>query len=1286
MLSLYRFTGLLAIITFPFYLSAQCGLTVDAGADEYLCAASGDVQLVGNVSGANLLGFRWSPEGGLSDPGSISPVATVTEATTYTLTASHFDPSDNLILNGSFNAGAQNFSTQYALGTGGPFGLLSAEGTYQVANNPQNTHNNFATCGDHTSGSGNMLVVNGATTPDEAIWCQTVAVNPGYDYAFSAWLTSVISQNPARLQFSVNGALLGSSFRASRTVCEWLEFTEVWNAGAAASAEICIVNQNTGLAGNDFAIDDLFFGEICEQSDEVRVEPISMEATANRLSDLSCTTPTTRLTADGSTSGTDISYFWSTTNGLITGGANTAQATVAEPGNYSLLVTHQPSGCTAMANTAVAADRTAPVVNILPPGILDCKADSLELDASNSSMNGNIVIGWTSPDGDIVAGANTLRPTVAAPGSYTLRLTNTLNGCTASQTVIVNQTISALEVTIAAPDTLNCRRNRIDLSGVATNGIDYTYEWSTADGNLLTGQNQAAAAAGAGGSYFLKVTDGVTGCIARDTVVVRSDTIAPLLALQGALPFTCGRAQMNLNTMGSDQGANFIYRWTTTGGQFLSGALGTNPLVAGPGTYALEIENIRNGCRSSDSLVITQDITIPPADAGPDFTLTCRNPQDTLTGVSTTASARLLYQWTTADGAFIAGANTLLPVIDTPGTYFLAITDTINECIGRDTVVIDRNVELPTASIAPPATLNCAVTALQLNAEGTDFGPGFTLAWRTSEGNFLEGTETLAPTIDAPGTYALNVENTATGCTQEASVTVAQDIRVAVVSIPPVPSLDCERLEVTLTPSVIGPGASYRYQWRTEEGRFLGASNLAQAQVDAPGLYQVEVLNEDNRCRSSAAINVRQDAAPPVLLAQPTPDLDCRETMRQIIVTTPPAEGELSISWTTSDGRILSGENSLRPTVDLPGTYLLAVRNRETNCRNEVAVTVGENILSPQLALAETFDLGCTTDPQVLTATATGQGFISYSWTTTDGNLLEGDTTASPLVGAPGNYRLSVVDEANGCTTEASILAFQNLLENFAFTQIAPDCRVPTGRVNFTEVVGGTGPFVYSFDGGQSFGGSTEAEELPPGRYTLLVQDANGCEFRRETIIPSAPELELVLGERVVLPLGEAYQLQPQTNFPTERLERIDWTPTATLDCGDCLQPLATPTESTTYTLALVSTDGCTATDSLEIIVDKRRDIFFPTAFSPNGDGQNDRYLPFGQTQLIEVINDFRIHDRWGNVLFESPELRPSDPAGGWDGRYRGQWVNPSVLVYSAKVTFVDGVQMIFKGSFSLLR
>ncbi|MEM9929505.1 MAG: T9SS type B sorting domain-containing protein, partial [Bacteroidota bacterium] len=110
------------------------------------------------------------------------------------------------------------------------------------------------------------------------------------------------------------------------------------------------------------------------------------------------------------------------------------------------------------------------------------------------------------------------------------------------------------------------------------------------------------------------------------------------------------------------------------------------------------------------------------------------------------------------------------------------------------------------------------------------------------------------------------------------------------------------------------------------------------------------------------------------------------------------------------------------------------------------------------------------------------------------------------------------------------------------------------------------------------------------------------------------------------------------------------------------------------------------AQDSVQIIVDILRPIYFPTAFSPNGDGINDAFVPFGNNTQIVRILDFQVFDRWGESVFINTDFQPNDPAQGWDGRLKGQPMNPAVFVYSATVEFVDGKVLNFNGDVTLLR
>lgn len=164
--------------------------------------------------------------------------------------------SSNLVTNGNFSSGNTGFSSSYGYNPGN----LTPEGKYDVLTNPHDDHTNFSACGDHTSGSGKMMVVNGAATAGVTVWCGSVTVSPNSSYTFSTWVASVHATSPAILQFSINGVNLGSTFTASSTTCNWQQFCETWNSGASTTASICIVNQNTASSGNDFALDDIQMG------------------------------------------------------------------------------------------------------------------------------------------------------------------------------------------------------------------------------------------------------------------------------------------------------------------------------------------------------------------------------------------------------------------------------------------------------------------------------------------------------------------------------------------------------------------------------------------------------------------------------------------------------------------------------------------------------------------------------------------------------------------------------------------------------------------------------------------------------------------------------------------------------------------------------------------------------------------------------------------------------------------------------------------------------------------
>jgi len=112
---------------------------------------------------------------------------------------------------------------------------------------------------------------------------------------------------------------------------------------------------------------------------------------------------------------------------------------------------------------------------------------------------------------------------------------------------------------------------------------------------------------------------------------------------------------------------------------------------------------------------------------------------------------------------------------------------------------------------------------------------------------------------------------------------------------------------------------------------------------------------------------------------------------------------------------------------------------------------------------------------------------------------------------------------------------------------------------------------------------------------------------------------------------------------------------------------------------ATVTLGGCSATDSVNVLKDCYIDI--PNAFTPNGDGVNDYFLP--RQLLSSGLTSFsmKIFDRWGELLFETTNI----DGRGWDGKFNNVPQPQGVYVYIIDVSFYNGVAEHFNGNVTLM-
>jgi len=222
---------------------------------------------------------------------------------------------------------------------------------------------------------------------------------------------------------------------------------------------------------------------------------------------------------------------------------------------------------------------------------------------------------------------------------------------------------------------------------------------------------------------------------------------------------------------------------------------------------------------------------------------------------------------------------------------------------------------------------------------------------------------------------------------------------------------------------------------------------------------------------------------------------------------------------------------------------------------------------------------------------------------------------------------------------------------------------------------GGFPEYSYSFLGGE-YSTTNSFSDLEIGDYEVGIIDRKGCEITEVVSIVEAVAIDVDAGpDASVEFLGDSIRLDGSYSSDSDNVNII-WSPDETLRCADgssnCLDPIAKPIGTTTYTLTIVDSEGCTVSDEVIIEVLKIRPLFTPNIFSPNEDGFNDIFTLAGNAFAVSSILELNIYDRWGNLVYAGRNLSPTDPSSGWDGNLDGKALDAGVYIWFAKLEFLD--------------
>lgn len=495
----------------------------------------------------------------------------------------------------------------------------------------------------------------------------------------------------------------------------------------------------------------------------------------------------------------------------------------------------------------------------------------------------------------------------------------------------------------------------------------------------------------------------------------------------------------------------------------------------------------------------------------------------------------------------------------------------------------------------------------------------------------------------------------------------------------------CENSTSNLKANVIGASDNLSFEWSSTNGNILTDNSNSSIEIDASGTYWVKV-QDINGCSDSTSIEVELNAVPTISIA--TPDtINCLSNMT-IRLQANSDIAPASFAWSTNDGNIISDANTAMPLIDAPGLYQVTVTNPSSTCTSTSSIPVFRDIQTPISIAGSDGELNCLNPSLSLdgSGSSTGHNFV-YLWTSSPpGNIISGANTLMPLIEQPGIYTLQVTNLVNDCVdTDVVNISLNDAVPSGALFTLKQACYgEQTGSIQINSVEGGSPPFQYSFDG-NSFQSSAAKNDLAKGDYIITIKDATGCEWDTTLSIVELEPLLLDFGkESLSIFLGDEIHLNAQTNIPFQQIDHASWQPPYP-DCTDCLSRQAIPLQTSTYQLSLKDINGCTANAEIIVFVDKKRNVYIPNAFSPNGDGANDLFSINAGKGIVQ-IKHFKIFDRWGGLVYEAKDFQPNDATYGWDGRKQGKLLGKATYTYFAEIEFIDNEVILYHGSVHLLR
>ncbi|MCB9080579.1 MAG: PKD domain-containing protein [Lewinellaceae bacterium] len=996
----------------------------------------------------------------------------------------------------------------------------------------------------------------------------------------------------------------------------------------------------------------------CTAMDSVQLVVVDSSLVLAFTPEIQCDGVTVKFT---NTSTNAFDYLWDFGDGQ-TSTEESPMHTYAEQGNYTVTLTIQHDvPCRDSASVSLEIDGVALAADFTA-ALTDCGAAGATItftDRSFNQLTGEIRYAWTFSDGQTSTEQN---PTITVTENIDLivSLVVTVGDCS-------DEMLDTLKIRIPKIMLADTLRTCIDVGIPLNPNGDTTliYQWTPVESLSDATIANPTASPTVTTKYLVTVTAiGLDTCRAVDSVVV---FVPPAIGL--TVPddlSTCGEA-VTLTASASVPIAT--WRWTNSAGQVISTEASVTVDPDSTATYTVTATDTF-GCSATDSVRVTNNqvnITSDPLDGSslmlcePDtigFTITNLDGRDTLT-----------YTWTPAANLLSGGDGPTPRFLVGAGTFTLQGIVT-NQFGCADTIAVMVKVT-PVEPNLPDLVSACPGVPTPLNPEGN---ASYTYQWSPATG--LSDSTSANPTVLVmeSTTYYVTVTDSESGCSVMDSVLVI-DNQVDITSDPLDGSslMFCEPDTISITINNLDERDTLTYIWTPAASLLSGGDGpMPRFQVGKGTVTLQGVITNQFGCADTVSVTVEVTPVEPNL-----PELvtACPDTPTPLN-----PEGNTSYTYQWSPATGLNDPTSANPTVTVAesATYYVTVTDPQTECSVTDSVRV---IMSPRINPNAGPDLTvCDLNPVMLSVTADGEATFDWSLDPAFGTTIGSGPTVT-LPGERGSRTVYVRSTSGDNCTEIDTVVVNTFPVAASLPAEVIACE-PGQTVNVTVTDGDPSQMLtYMWSPANVIvsdpmtGPTAQVRVQTTTTVSVLLLNKYGCEETLSTVVRLEDIQVEISASPTTIERGESSTITVTGCADCQ----YSWSPATGLNTTTGAQVIASPTDTTTYTVT-VSRNGCEKTleVTINVVPPCVTSVFVPNAFSPNGDGRND--VLFVRGFGIETMR-FIIYNRWGQEIFVSQSL-----TNGWDGTYKGKAVPPDVYGWYLEVQCGSEDIVRKKGNVTLLR